>query len=87
MCRAPITLAGVEKGRFFITTDMQTELFRAATAAGGSVPGHNWLLERVLSLIALIGLPIWRLAEADRKIRAHAPEHANALALPSKPPR
>lgn len=46
-------LRGVASGRFYITTDFQTELFRAASA-GGSVPGNGWLADRVKAFIALV---------------------------------
>lgn len=67
--------AGVEADRFFITTDFVSELFRAASAAGGSIPSNNWLLDRLKSAIALIGLTVWRLSEERVTILAHREEH------------
>lgn len=77
-------LKGVERGRFFITTDILTELFRAATASGGSVPGNGWLLDKAKSFIAGIGIPVWRIFIADRSIQAHREQHLKDLSL-SKP--
>lgn len=83
-CPHTHTHAGIEKDHFFITTDFQTDLFRAATATGGSVPLNNWLLDRLYSVVALVGLCIWRICEANDKIRRHAPDHAKALGLPAR---
>lgn len=47
-------LKGVQRGHFFITTDILTELFRANTGTGGSVPGNNWLLDRAKAFVALV---------------------------------
>lgn len=50
-------LSGLKQGKFFITTDFQTELFRTATATGGSIPSNNWLLDRGTAFIALVSFP------------------------------
>lgn len=47
-------LKGLARGDFFITTDFQSELFRAATATGGSIPSNNWLFDRIKASIALV---------------------------------
>ena len=49
-------LPALAHDRFFITTDFQTELFRAAGASGGSIPGNGWLLDRVKAFIALVSV-------------------------------
>lgn len=74
-------LKGVEKGQFFITTDFLSELFRAATATGGSVPGNGWLFDKVKSFIAGIGLPVWRILIADRSIQGHREQHFKNISL------
>lgn len=66
---------GIEADRFFITTDFLSDLFRAASATGGSIPGNNWILDRIKSFIALIGLPVWRLTEERITIRGHREQH------------
>lgn len=47
-------LAGLSRGHFFITSDFQTELFRASTSTGGSVPGNIWLLDQLKALIGIV---------------------------------
>ncbi|UZJ53196.1 hypothetical protein CBS101457_002516 [Exobasidium rhododendri] len=73
-------LKGVEANHFFITTDFLTELFRASSATGGSIPSNNWLLDRAKAFIALIGLPIWRLTEERMTIRGYREEHRKEIA-------
>lgn len=50
-------LKGLQRGHFFITTDILSDLFRANTSTGGSVPTNNWLLDRVKSFVALVSEP------------------------------
>jgi len=69
----------VECNQFFITTDFLTELFRAASATGGSIPTNNWLVDRIKAFIALLGLPVWRLTEERMTIIKHRDEHRNEV--------
>ena len=48
-------LKGVQSGRFFITTDFNTDLFRAASAGG--VPG-NGILDKLYAVIAWVSCSI-----------------------------
>jgi short chain dehydrogenase len=45
---------GVSNGNFFITSDLQTDLFRAACS--GVQPGNGWLLDRLKGLIGTVSL-------------------------------
>ncbi|SPO28720.1 related to 3-ketosphinganine reductase [Ustilago trichophora] len=71
-------IKGVERGNFFITTDFNSELFRVA--AQGSAPTNRGLLDRALTLISWIAIPIWRTFAADRAIKKHRKEHLRTLA-------
>ena len=68
VCAARL-LQGVARGDFFITSDFQTDLFRAASA--GVSPGNGWFVDRLKNAVALIALPIWRKLEPDRIVKKH----------------
>ncbi|PWN32343.1 NAD(P)-binding protein [Meira miltonrushii] len=65
-------LKGVENDVFLITSDFDTELLRVATSAGGACPGNNFVVDRIKSIIALIGVTFWRIFTADASIRKFA---------------
>ncbi|KIO15819.1 hypothetical protein M407DRAFT_86721, partial [Tulasnella calospora MUT 4182] len=68
---------GVSAGQAHIAYDLNTQLFRATTR--GFAPYHNNILtEIVLTLIGLLGIPVWRWT-VDRQVRAHAAEHTEYL--------
>ena len=69
--------AGIEANHFFITSDFNSELFRVA--ALGSAPTNMGLIDRLLAMIAWIGLPIWRSFSADRAIRKYRTEHLKSF--------
>lgn len=73
---------GVEKGHFFITTDFNSELFRVA--ALGAAPTNRGVVDRMLTLVSWIAIPIWRRFAADRAIKNHAKEHRRTLASQGK---
>ncbi|KAF9233101.1 hypothetical protein BU15DRAFT_54336 [Melanogaster broomeanus] len=67
---------GVERGDFHITADLITSLFKASTR--GNAPRGNWVIDSVLDIVALIGIPIWR-RSVDNQVIAHRAEHAAYL--------
>ncbi|KDN37592.1 NAD(P)-binding protein [Tilletiaria anomala UBC 951] len=71
VCAARL-LQGVQKGHFFITSDWQTDLFRAAT--GGVAPGNGCFMDFCKSRLGRIALPIWRIFEADAIVKKHRTE-------------
>lgn len=73
---ATAMLKGVKQNQSQITCDILTELFRASTR--GSAPGHFFLWDWCLGLIAAIGVPIWRMS-MDRLVRNHQAEHQKYL--------
>ncbi|KAJ1033861.1 hypothetical protein NDA16_000069 [Ustilago loliicola] len=75
-------LKGVERNHFFITTDLNSELFRVA--ALGSAPTNRGVGDRVLTLVSWIAIPIWRTFAADGAIKKHRQEHLQTLAKQSK---
>lgn len=73
---------GVERNHFFITTDLNSELFRVA--ALGSAPTNRGVVDRLLTLISWIAIPIWRSFAADGAIKKHRQEHLKTLAKQPK---
>ncbi|KDQ50617.1 hypothetical protein JAAARDRAFT_164666 [Jaapia argillacea MUCL 33604] len=69
-------IKGIEANHAHISADFITELFRASTR--GSAPGHNFVYDWALDMMAMIGAPIWR-SSVDTLIRAHRAEHAEYL--------
>ncbi|THH04008.1 hypothetical protein EW146_g10292, partial [Bondarzewia mesenterica] len=69
---AAILVEGVKRGRFQITGNFITELFRASSRAAS--PRRNWFVDALLDVIAFIAVPIW-VAWVDRQVRAHRAEH------------
>jgi 3-dehydrosphinganine reductase len=74
---AAAMLNGVKKNQTHITGDFITELFRASTR--GSSPGHFFLWDWCLGIIASIGVPIWRMS-VDRMVVNHKEEHRRYIA-------
>ncbi len=55
---AKALIGGVERGQFFITSDFQTDLFRAANS--GVQPGNGWLLDRLKASLASVRTSLGR---------------------------
>jgi len=73
---ATAMLKGVKNNQSHITSDFLTELFRVSTK--GSTPGHFFLWDWSLGIIAAIGIPIWRMY-VDRFVRSNQREHQEYL--------
>lgn len=63
--RAKVLLKGIEKGQFAISSDWQSDLFRAGSL--GCMPRNNIIMDMFLSVISWFIVPIWRWY-ADRTI-------------------
>ncbi|KAF7327307.1 3-ketodihydrosphingosine reductase TSC10 [Mycena kentingensis (nom. inval.)] len=73
---AAAMLQGVQKGEAHITCDFATSLFRASTR--GATSGNNFILDRLLDVIAWIVIPVWR-ASVSKRVRSHQAEHRKYL--------
>ncbi|MCO5565368.1 hypothetical protein L7F22_019041 [Adiantum nelumboides] len=72
-------LEGVENNNFIITSDFDTDMLRAATSIGGTIPSDNFVLDRIKSIISLIGVTFWRKFTADSSIRKFAKQNPDQV--------
>ncbi|KAF7799968.1 hypothetical protein EIP86_011211 [Pleurotus ostreatoroseus] len=73
---AEYLIKGIQQGRFHITYDFISNIFRATSK--GSSPGNSGILDQVYNLLGSIALPLWR-RDVDNKVKKHAPQHHEYL--------
>ncbi|KAJ9091376.1 hypothetical protein QFC21_007231 [Naganishia friedmannii] len=69
-------MTGLQRGYFQITNDLVTDLLRVASR--GNAPWNNMFWDSCLTVIAAIGVPIWRRI-IDFQVKGHRAEHAKRM--------